>query len=175
MQTMYDSQSKTKLLSIVIAVIVVADHIKAETSSGKSGLKTSSMQSSAVTVTPVPAPSNSAATTTATPTATTTPTLATTYKNGTYSFTSDYAVPHGDEQIRVSLTIQNDTITDSSITNSENDGTSASYQQDFASVYKNYVVGKKVSGLKLNRISGASDTTIGFNDALARIASQAKA
>lgn len=97
------------------------------------------------------------------------------YKDGTYSASSDYYVPHGSENIKVTLTVQGGVVTNSSIANSENNGESALFQESFASEYKSYVVGKPVSSLQLNYVAGASDTTQGFNDALQQIKSQARA
>lgn len=107
--------------------------------------------------------------------ATTATNTASNFKDGTYSAASDYFVPPGTEQIKVTLTLKNNVVVDSQIANSESDGTSAQYQESFASVYKNYVVGRKVSDINLAYVAGASDTTIGFNDALQKIENQAKA
>jgi uncharacterized protein with FMN-binding domain len=97
------------------------------------------------------------------------------YRDGTFSATSSYYVPHSNETINVSLTLQNGVISNAAIINSEGDDQSARYQQDFATVYKSYVVGKKISDLQIGVIAGASDTSQGFNDALSQIASKAKA
>lgn len=96
-------------------------------------------------------------------------------KDGTYTATSEYYVPHGYEDISVTLTIKDDVVTTSQITNSEDNPESARYQQRFTNSYKSYVVGKKASGLKLPYVAGASDTTDGFNDALEKILAQAQA
>ena len=98
----------------------------------------------------------------------------TTYKDGTYTATSEYSVPRSFESIKVSLTISGGIVTDSSISNSEGDRESAHYQERFASAYKSYVVGKKVSDIHLSYIAGASDTTDGFNEALTQIRQQAQ-
>lgn len=95
-------------------------------------------------------------------------------KDGSYQATSSYFVPNGSEDIKVNLTLKNGVVNDVAVINSENDFTSASYQEDFVSAYKNFVVGKKITDLQLNIISGASDTTRGFNDALSQIAAQAQ-
>ena len=79
------------------------------------------------------------------------------------------------ESIQVNLTLKNGVVTDVSIQNSESDRESAAYQQDFASAYKSYVVGKQISGLRLGNVAGASDTTQGFDDAVSKIATQAQA
>lgn len=97
------------------------------------------------------------------------------YKDGTYSATSNYYVPHGSEWIKVSLTITGGTVTSSSIENSEDNRESAQFQEQFASEYKSYVIGKPVSSLQLDYVAGASDTTQGFNDALQQIKTEAQA
>jgi uncharacterized protein with FMN-binding domain len=97
------------------------------------------------------------------------------YKDGTYTATSNYQVPHGSESIKVNLTLKGGVVTSSSVQNSENNFDSAQFQEGFAATYQSYVVGKKISGLQLGAISGASDTTAGFNEALSQIASQAQA
>lgn len=97
------------------------------------------------------------------------------YKNGTYTASSDYYVPHGYESIAVSLTVNNGTVSDVSIQNSENNGTSAFFQENFSGVYKSQVVGRKLSGLQISDVSGASDTTRAFNTALNQIENQVQA
>lgn len=97
------------------------------------------------------------------------------YKDGTYSASADYYVPHGSESIAVSLTIKGGVVTDSSVQNSESNPESAAFQEDFTAIYKDFVIGKNVSKLRLTYVAGASDTTNGFNYALRQIQNQAKA
>lgn len=96
------------------------------------------------------------------------------YKDGTYSASSSYYVPHGQESIQVTLTLKNGVVTDSSVTNSETNYESASYQEGFAQEYKSYVIGKNIKDVQLSYVAGASDTTNGFNDAVNSIMSQAQ-
>lgn len=98
-----------------------------------------------------------------------------TYKDGTYTADESYYVPHGSEDITVTLTVANGVVTDSSIVNSESDHDSARYQEEFAAEYKSSVVGKSLANLKLSYVAGASDTTDGFNTALDQIRTQAEA
>jgi hypothetical protein len=167
----HEQHSSSKLAAIVISVlviagvVVIADHLKKE--SGQA-LTTPSSSITATTPAPasVPSPASSA------PAANTPqPTTAA----ASYTASSNYYVPHGNEQITVHVTLQSGTITDVSIQNSEGDRDSQQYQEDFAAAYKSYVVGKKISGLSLSTVAGASDTTQGFNDALRQISSQAQA
>jgi len=97
------------------------------------------------------------------------------YKDGTYTATNDYIVPSGNESITVKLTVKNNVVTDSEITNSENDRDSAEFQESFADEYKSEVVGKNVGSVQLSFVAGASDTTDAFNQAVQDIANQAKA
>ncbi len=173
MRPSYEQHSKGKLIGTVIAIIVIAgivlviDHLKSNRASGATpSIVTTTAQPTQAT------PVTMASTTSATPASSAS---SGTYKDGTYSATSRYYVPHGNEEITVDVTLKNGVITDSSVTNSEGNRDSASYQQDFTAAYKNYVVGKHISTLKLGNISGASDTTHGFNDALTQIVSKAQA
>jgi uncharacterized protein with FMN-binding domain len=172
MQPMYERQSKFKLIAslatiiVVAGIIVVADHEKSENRQGIVGTSTTSSLQSTATSSGTSTVSNASSATSSTTTG---------YKDGTYSATSSYYVPHSTEDIQVSVTLKDGVITASSVTNSESDPDSAQFQESFTSAYKSYVVGKSISGLSLNTISGASDTTQGFNDALSKIASEAQA
>jgi hypothetical protein len=74
----------------------------------------------------------------------------------------------------VSLTLVNDTVTDSTVTFGKSSGTTANYQSRFAADYKSQVVGKSLDSINLSRVGGASLTTKGWNDAQAQIETQAK-
>jgi uncharacterized protein with FMN-binding domain len=163
----YEQHSKRKLATTVLAVLVIAgivvmaDHLKSSKASGN-------------TIVPTPTTSQSSHQTLSTP-GTSSSSSSSSLKDGAYSASSDYFVPHGNESIKVSLTLSGGTITDVSVQNSEDDPTSAQYQEDFSASYKSAVLGKKIDGLQISNIAGASDTTQGFNDALGQIESQAQA
>ncbi|MDB5169085.1 MAG: hypothetical protein JWO41_441 [Candidatus Saccharibacteria bacterium] len=168
----YEQHSKRKLAATLLSIVVIAgsivfaDHFKAKNTV------------SAATTIPTSQPTQATPATQSTPAPATPSTAATAssgYTDGNYSGSSSYNVPHGNESIQVNVELKDGVITSASIQNSEGDNVSASYQQDFASVYKSYVVGKKISGLQLGVIAGASDTTQGFVDALSQISSKAKA
>lgn len=97
------------------------------------------------------------------------------YKDGTYSATGSYMSPGGYDQLGVSITLKNDIITGSSVTNMGGDRRSQRYQDQFISGYQQYVVGQNIANVFLTKISGASLTPSGFNDALTQIKAQAKA
>jgi uncharacterized protein with FMN-binding domain len=115
----------------------------------------------------VPAPSTSAAPAQ--------PAAVSQYKDGSYRATGIYISPAGQESLGVSLTLNDDIVTASSVQSGANDPTASVYQQSFISGYKKYVVGKKVNSIRLANVSGSSLTSQGFNDALQQIEEQAKA
>lgn len=185
MPTTYQKQAKLKLITTLISVVVVAgivvviDHLQAKSSSAASSLVRASSNNAPTTQSPTSSSTGlgttQAQTNSSNSVNSSTGTSSSGYKDGTFIASSSYYVPHGNENIQVSLTINSGVITNVSIQNSEGDHTSARYQEDFNAVYKNYVVGKKISGLQLSVVSGASDTTQGFNDALSQITSKAQA
>lgn len=169
----YEQHSKRKLLTTILSVLVIAgaviftDHLK----NSHQVAGSTPTQSSAVTK----VATSTAPTTDSTTASNSLSPSTSAYKNGSYAASSSYYVPHSNETIDVSLTLKNGVIADISIQNSASDHVSAQYQKDFASVYKSYVVGKKLSELQLGIVAGASDTTQGFDDALSQIASKAQA
>ncbi len=96
------------------------------------------------------------------------------YKNGQYTKLVSYMSSDGQEQITVSLLLNNGTITSSSISPNANNPTSAAYISKFVNAYQPLVVGQKISGLKLSTVAGASHTTTAFNDAITQIQAQAQ-
>ena len=99
-----------------------------------------------------------------------------TYADGTYDATGSYISPGGRESIKLSVTIKDGVITETSIENQATDSEAKQYQQMFSNNYKELIVGKKVTEVKsLSRVAGSSLTSNGFNDALDQIKSDAKA
>jgi uncharacterized protein with FMN-binding domain len=174
----HEQHSQAKLLATVVSVIVIAgvviiaDHIKS-----KSPSMTALSPTTSVTTTPSSGSTNNSSTgssTTTTPSSSS-PTSSGGFTDGTYSATSDYFVPSGNQSIKVNVTLKSGVITAASVSQSESDPTSAEFQQGFASQYKSYVVGQKIDGLQLSVIAGASDTSQGFANALSQIENKAKA
>ncbi|QQS60315.1 FMN-binding protein [Candidatus Falkowbacteria bacterium] len=96
------------------------------------------------------------------------------YKNGTYSSVGEYTSPGGTEQVGVSVTLQDDIITEVTFEAKAERPASVKFQGIFAGDYKQFVVGKKIDEVQLSKVSGSSLTPKGFNDALAKIKAQAK-
>lgn len=115
---------------------------------------------------------NESTTSTETPAAS--PAVAGTYKDGSYDAQGDYQSPVGSESVSVKLTVKDGMVTDVAVTGGAESGESKMYQSRFISGVKEAVVGKKLDGLKLDRVAGSSLTPKGFNDAVAKIQTQAK-
>jgi uncharacterized protein with FMN-binding domain len=97
-----------------------------------------------------------------------------TYKDGTYMAPGKYNSPGGIQTIIVSLTVKDNTVSDSTVNPQAKDGVAQIYQSDFTNGYKQFVVGKKLNDIKISRVSGSSLTSQGFNSALKQIEGQAK-
>lgn len=96
------------------------------------------------------------------------------YKDGTYSATGNYFSPGGDESIAVQVTLKGDVITAVNATSNATRPDSIRYQSIFLENYKPLVIGKKIDDVVLNKVSGSSLTSRGFNEALSQIKAQAK-
>ena len=95
-----------------------------------------------------------------------------TYTNGTYYTTKSYRTPDGTYQMNVSLTVNNDKVTASTLS-FDADGARDGYSKRFSNGYQNQVTGKDLGSVNLSRVGGASLTTNAFNSALSSIKSQA--
>lgn len=96
------------------------------------------------------------------------------YKNGQYSATGSYMSPGGQQSIGVSVTLNNDVITALTLDRSQTKGTSAQFQEKFASGIDELVVGKDIDDLDVSKVAGSSLTSGGFNSAIDQIKEEAK-
>lgn len=169
------SQSESKKgLGIGIAIAAILAVIAAVVFGSKKDPSTSSGQAQPDTTTLPPAQPETKPTTTPSTSGTTTPSTQSTYKDGTYTATGSYMSPGGMDQVGVTLTLKNDIVTDVSVSPMAGDNTSERYQAMFVAGYKQYVVGKDIDKVKLDKVSGASLTPIGFNEAITKIEAQAR-
>lgn len=97
------------------------------------------------------------------------------YKNGSYTAVGSYSSPGGTDSITIQVAVKDGIITDTSAQSGSTTRESSEYQTDFIAAYKSRVVGKKLSDIKLSRLSGSSLTPIGFNLAIDKIRLQAQA
>ena len=173
MYPMRPDNKKQKIIAsfiVIFAVVMVTVGVSAYNGKQNATQSVDTVESTSNGTSTTPTTSSSTDTSSTDSTST-----ASSYKDGTYTASSSYYVPHGTETIDVTLTVQNGVVTNSSILNSESDRESARFQEDFTASYKSSVVGKSLSDIKLSFIAGASDTTDGFNEAVAKIQTQAQA
>lgn len=98
------------------------------------------------------------------------------YKDGTYTATTSYDVPHGvSNSIKVTVTIADGKVTAVTTDNSYTDHESSEYISNFESSVSGVVVGQSIGSTSYSRIGGASLTSSAFYSALDTIATQAKA
>lgn len=98
------------------------------------------------------------------------------YKDGTYTATASYYVPHGQNNISVEIVIKDGVVSSVTPTHDYQDHESQMYVSNFDDYISGKVVGKNISALtSLSRVGGASLTTEGFDQAIQTIAAQAKA
>lgn len=96
------------------------------------------------------------------------------YENGTYSATGTYTAPPGQEEIEISITLENGIITDTEFTGLSQNATSQRYQGIFAENYEELVIGQPIDEVELDKVAGSSLTPGGFNEALQQVRSEAQ-
>jgi uncharacterized protein with FMN-binding domain len=97
------------------------------------------------------------------------------YTDGTYTASATYQSPGGSEDIDVSLTIADGTVTAVKTTTSGTSPDEVHYQGEFNDNIASVVVGKKLDELNVDKVAGSSLTSAGFNDAVTKIKSEATA
>ena len=99
---------------------------------------------------------------------------ASTYRNGTYNVTGNYTSPGGPESIDVTVTLENDIVTEVDVVSNATRPISKEKQGIFIANFEPQVIGKKIDEVKLDKVSSSSLTPKGFNDALEKVKEQAK-
>jgi uncharacterized protein with FMN-binding domain len=98
-----------------------------------------------------------------------------TYTDGTYTAEGTYQTPESVETISVTVTLQNDVITDVQVAGDPQARESQDYQSQFIGGIADAVVGKDIDQISVSRVAGSSLTSGGFNDAIETIKSEAAA
>lgn len=96
-----------------------------------------------------------------------------TYKDGTYTANGTYQTPESVEEISVTLTLADGTVTDVEVTGEPKARETRQYQGDFIGGIQNEVVGKKLDDLSVDKVGGSSLTSGGFNAAVKEIRTEA--
>lgn len=98
------------------------------------------------------------------------------YKDGTYSATANYSVPHGGQNsIKVTITIKDGSVASVKTAHDYADRESGMYIDSFDSSIESVVVGKALSSTYTGRVGGASLTSSAFDQALQTIRQDANA
>jgi hypothetical protein len=95
------------------------------------------------------------------------------YKDGSYTEPGTYVSPGGEEHISVTLTLSKNIITKMKVITVKADVTAAGYEQLFEGGISAATVGKNINTLNIGVVAGSSLTSMGFNNALAKIKADA--
>ena len=94
------------------------------------------------------------------------------YTDGVYEATGEYG--NQPSFITVTVTLEDDKITEVEVIPHATNPTSLDLQERFAEAVPAVVVGKKIDEVKGGRLAGSSGTPNGFNDAIRQIKEQAE-
>lgn len=97
------------------------------------------------------------------------------YVDGSYTAEGSYQTPESIETITVTLTLQDDVVTDVEVTGDPQKAESKQYQSQFIGGISDEVVGKKLDDVSVSRVAGSSLTSGGFTQALDQIKEEAAA
>jgi uncharacterized protein with FMN-binding domain len=97
------------------------------------------------------------------------------YADGTYTATGTYQAPSGTESVEVTVTLQDEVITDVQVVGEATDPEAKQHQGEFISGIAGEVVGKDIDEIQVSRIAGSSLTSGGFNAAIETIKADAAA
>ena len=97
------------------------------------------------------------------------------YKDGTYSADGTYVSPNGNETVGVTLTLAGGFVSDVQITQHPSNPNTRKFQGEFAGGIQSQIVGKNLNEIKVSKVAGSSLTSGGFNQAVEKIKSEARA
>jgi hypothetical protein len=97
------------------------------------------------------------------------------YTDGTYTAEGSYATPESVETIAVTVTLEDDVITEVAVVGDPQKSESEEYQGRFIGGIADVVVGQDIDQISVSRVAGSSLTSGGFNQAIDAIKSDAAA
>lgn len=100
--------------------------------------------------------------------------IAAAYEDGEYTSRGVYISPAGEEEIEVSLTIEDGTVIAAEFEGFATNPGSVKWQGEFGEGFEAAVVGKSIDELNLTVVNGSSLTPEGFKDALENIKEEAR-
>jgi uncharacterized protein with FMN-binding domain len=93
------------------------------------------------------------------------------FKDGIYTANGRYISPAGNEEVEITITLENNVITAAEFQGFATNPGSVFQQNNFAQGFEQEVIGRPISEVRLNVVNGSSLTPKGFNDALEKIKS----
>lgn len=97
------------------------------------------------------------------------------YQDGVYTAEGSYTSPGGAENIGVTVTLKDGIIENAEIETMGNRPNTVKFQEIFKQNFEQFVIGKNIDEVELDKVSGSSLSPKGFNDALEKIKAGAKA
>ena len=97
------------------------------------------------------------------------------YKDGTYSADGNYVSPNGTETVGVTVTLAGGAVSDVQITQHPSNPNTRKFQGEFAGGIQSQIVGRNLNEIKVSKVAGSSLTSGGFNQAVEKIKSEARA
>lgn len=91
------------------------------------------------------------------------------YTDGEYTATGDYVSPGGPETVTVTLTLEDNTVTELEVTGSGNTPNAKKFQGEFIDGIDEIAIGQNIDELNVSKVAGSSLTSGGFNDAIEQI------
>ncbi len=95
------------------------------------------------------------------------------YADGTYTARGAYRTPETIEQVTVTVTLADDTVTAVEVVGDPQTRESKQHQGEFIGGIADIVVGENIDELQVSRVAGSSLTSGGFNEALEAIKAEA--
>ena len=95
------------------------------------------------------------------------------YADGTYTADGTYNTPESVETISVTVTLEDDVITDVQVEGDPQKSETEQYQGQFIGGISEVVVGQDIDEIAVSRVAGSSLTSGGFNDAIESIKAEA--
>ncbi|GAA3670562.1 FMN-binding protein [Microbacterium marinilacus] len=97
------------------------------------------------------------------------------YTDGTYTADGSYQTPQSVETVTVTVTLEDDIVTDVEVSGDPQASESQQYQSQFIDGIAAEVVGVDIDDLSVDRVAGSSLTSGGFNSAIEQIKQDAAA
>lgn len=100
--------------------------------------------------------------------------LASDYTDGIYEATGNYTSPAQEEEVDITITLENGVVTEATFDGKATHETSMRMQGLFSEGFEEEVIGKPIDEINLTVVNGSSLTPQGFMDALQQVKTEAQ-